>query len=189
MKYSKLNKKALDVLCRAGALGDLIDERFTGDKHFWSAAIVDRPKSRKKFDENIETYRPEGSFSENEKICSLANLTGTFPLSMVMSDSIRNKVDKYGAPPISEYDPDLIVCWGVVREVVKKKSKNGKYFYTVKVIDSNSVETKIRCWGVNPDKDMLHINKPYLIKPKYSDDWGFSTYGAITGGNTWAILI
>ena len=30
--YSKLNKKALDVLCRAGALSGLIDSRFTGDK-------------------------------------------------------------------------------------------------------------------------------------------------------------
>ena len=28
--YSKLNKKALDVLCRSGALDSLMDDRFTG---------------------------------------------------------------------------------------------------------------------------------------------------------------
>ena len=33
--YSKLNKKALDVLCRSGAMDSLIDDRFTGAKHFW----------------------------------------------------------------------------------------------------------------------------------------------------------
>ena len=187
VKYSKLNKKALDVLCRAGALNDLIDERFTGDKHFWSAAIVDRPKNRKRFEDNIELYRPEGSFTEDEKIGFLANLTGIFPISMVMSDHIMNKLNQKGVPPISEYDPDLMFCWGIVRDVVKKKSKNGKYFYTVKLIDSNSVETKIRCWGVDPNKDTLVINRPYMLKPKNSLDWGFSTYGVLN--NTWAILI
>ena len=187
VKYSKLNKKALDVLCRAGALGDLIDERFTGDKHFWSAAIVDRPKNRKKFDENIETYRPEGSFTEDEKIGFFADLTGIFPVSMVMSQRIMDKLDSKGVPPISEYDRDLMYCWGIIRSVTKKKTKNGKPFFVVKVIDSNSVETQIRCWGVDPDRDSLAINRPYMLKPKYSADWGFSTYGSLN--KTWAILV
>ena len=42
--YSKLNKKALDVLCQAGALKTLQDDRFTGDKHFWTCVAVDRPR-------------------------------------------------------------------------------------------------------------------------------------------------
>jgi len=117
----------------------------------------------------------------------LADLTGIFPVSMVMSDHIMSKLDEKGVPPISEYDPDLMFCWGIVREVTKKKSKNGKYFYIVKLIDSNSVETKIRCWGVDPNKDSLAINRPYMLRPKHSLDWGFSTYGALN--NTWAILI
>ena len=37
VKYSKLNKKALDALCRAQAINDLVDDRFSGLKHFWSA--------------------------------------------------------------------------------------------------------------------------------------------------------
>ena len=40
--YSKLNKKALDVLVRSGAMNSLMDDRFTGRKHFWSAVAVDR---------------------------------------------------------------------------------------------------------------------------------------------------
>ena len=61
--YSKLNKKALDVLVRSGTLDSLIDDRFSGRKHFWSAAVVDRPKKEKKLHENIELYRPEGDFT------------------------------------------------------------------------------------------------------------------------------
>jgi len=187
IKYSKLNKKALDVLCRAGAMDDLIDERFTGDKHFWSAVCVDRPKNKKRLDENIITYRPEGPFTEQERICYIADLTGIFPISMVMSDHILRKLEDKCVPPISEYDPDLQVCWCIPRSIIKKKTKNGKDFYVIKVIDSNSVETQIRCWSVNPDRDHLSLNRPYMLKPKHSIDWGYSTYGQLT--NTWSILV
>ena len=70
--------------------------------------------------------------------------------------------------------------------MTKKKSRNGKDFYVVKVIDSNSVETQIRCWSINPSKDKIHINRPYVIKPKYNETWGFSTYGAVN--DSWVLL-
>ena len=57
MVYSKLNKKALDVLVRSGAMNGLVDKRFSGLKHFWSAIAVDRPRKLKRFEENIELYR------------------------------------------------------------------------------------------------------------------------------------
>jgi len=184
--YSKLNKKALDVLCRAGALQDLIDDRFTGDKHFWSAVCVDRPRKPKNLDDNIETYRPEGFFTEEEKITFLSDLTGMFPMSKVITPDVQERIDHWVAPPLSEYDPDLGYGWCIPRSVTKKKSKNGRNFYVVEVIDSNSVVTKIRCWSINPEKDKLHINRPYMIKPKYNRDWGFSTYGAVN--NSWFLL-
>ena len=61
--YSKLNKKALDVLCRSGALKSLQDDRFTGAKHFWSAVAVDRPRKKQHLLDNIETYAEEGDLS------------------------------------------------------------------------------------------------------------------------------
>jgi len=71
ISYSKFNKRALDALIRAGAMDDLIDKRFNGAKHFWSAVAVDRPKTPKKFAENIEKYKPEGDFTDDEKIENL----------------------------------------------------------------------------------------------------------------------
>ena len=48
------------------------------------------------------------------------------------------------------------------------------------MIDSNSEVTRLRCWGVNPQKDLIFLNKPYVLKyPKYNETWGFSTYGAV----------
>jgi DNA polymerase III alpha subunit len=80
----KVNKKSLDAMCRAGAMQSLQDDRFFGDKHFWSAVVVDKPKNKKKLNENIEKYRDEGSFTKGETINHLQALTGIYPINMVV---------------------------------------------------------------------------------------------------------
>ena len=173
--YSKLNKKAIDVLVRSGAMEPLIDERFTGSKHFWSAVAVDRPRKLKNLEENISLYAPEGDFSEEEKIQFTINLTGEFPMEMVMSDEIRNKLDKMCVPPISQFDPDLMVTWFIPRNIIEKKTKNGKLYWILEVIDENNEMTNIKCWGVDPSKDHVALNRPYMARLDYNDKWGFST--------------
>jgi hypothetical protein len=72
-----------------------VDERFTGLKHFWSSIIIERPKNKKKLNENIEEYEPEGDFSKEEKIEYLSSLTGMFPLDMILSDETRSNWREY----------------------------------------------------------------------------------------------
>ncbi len=176
VKYSKLNKKALDALCRAQALTDLVDDRFTGLKHFWSAVCVDRPRKLKNLEDNIITYAGEGDFTEEEKLEHLVTLTGVFPISSVINEYVRGKLDELYIPPISEYDAKLGVTWFIPRECKLKKSKNGKNFYVVKVIDDNNETNTIRCWGVDPNRDIVHINRPYMARLNYDPNWGFSTF-------------
>ncbi len=78
-------------------------------------------------------------------------------------------------PPISRFDVDLGVAWFIPRKVVVKKTKNGKEYWIVEVIDSENKVTKIKCWGVRPDKDKIFINRPYMSRLDYSEQWGFST--------------
>ena len=173
--YSKLNKKALDVLVRSGAMNSLMDERFTGSKHFWSAVAVDRPRKIKNLEENIETYAPEGDFTEEEQIQYLVDLTGVFPINLVMDDETRGRLQERYIPPISEFDKDLLVAWFIPRKVVSRKTKNGKDYWIVEVIDDSSNTTSIRCWGVRPGKDSIQINRPYMARLDYDPQWGFST--------------
>jgi hypothetical protein len=53
------------------------------------------------------------------------------------------------------------------------------------LIDSNSKLTKLRYWGVNKDqiRKQILLNEVYIIKPQYSDGWGFSTRGHVD--KTW----
>jgi DNA polymerase-3 subunit alpha len=183
--YSKLNKKALDALCRGGALDDIVDDRFTGRKHFWSACIVDRPKNPKRFSENLELYRPEGDFTEEEVIQFKTDLTGVFPINLVITPATVQRLQEKFVPPISEFDPELCVCWFIPRKIVPRKTKNGKNYWIVEVIDSNNELTRIRCWGVKPEKDRIHLNRPYMARLKYDENWGFSTYAV---GKTFRLL-
>jgi hypothetical protein len=153
----------------------LIDDRFTGRKHFWSAVAVDRPKNKKKFNENIETYNPEGNFSHEEEIENTVSLTGIFPMELVVDHKIQARLDELYVPPISEYDRELGLVWFIPREVVERKTKNGKPYLIVTVIDGNSALTKIRCWGIMPGKDRVFINRPYMARLDYNEQWGFST--------------
>ena len=153
----------------------LVDERFTGLKHFWSAIEVDRPRKLKNLEANIELYAPEGDFSEEERIQYLIDLTGLFPMDLVIDSATRTKLQERFIPPISEFDSELQVVWFIPRKVVSRKTKNGKDYWIIEVIDDSSATISIRCWGVRPERDMIHINKPYMARLDYDPQWGFST--------------
>ena len=174
--YSKLNKKSIHALTLGQAMNDLIDDRFTGLAHFYAAVAEDRPRKEKNLIENIKKYEPEGDFSEEEKLEHLVNLTGVFPINAVVTPRVRQKLDELYVPPISEFDPELGVTWFIPRECKLKKSKNGKNFYVVKVIDDNNEMTIIRCWGVDPERDIVQLNRPYMARLNYNQQWGFSTF-------------
>jgi len=173
--YSKLNKKGLDVLTRSGALNELVDKRFSGLKHFWTASVVDRPKNLKKFKENIVLYKPEGEFTNEENIENLVSLTGIFPIELILSDNVLNQLNDYCIPPLSEWDKDIGVAWFVPREVLQKKTKNGKSYWIIKTIDNTSTVNSIKCWGIKKGRDNIAINRPYVGRLDYDEQWGFST--------------
>ncbi len=146
--HAKLGKKALDVLCRSGALDCIIDDRFNGCKHFWMACIQDKPKSEKSLAENISLYSPEEDFSREEKIDYVSDLTGMFPFDLVLTRQIRESIDRHCVPALGNWDKDLGVAWFIPREVIQKKTKNDKPYWIVKVIDNTSTTTAIKCWGI-----------------------------------------
>ena len=174
ISYSKLNKKALDVLVRSGACDSMIDERFKHTRHFWMSAVNERPKNKKKFDENIKKYASELNFTEEEMIENVVSLTGVFPFDIVLDPKVKERLDYLKVPPVSDFDEDLQLCWFIPREIIPKKTRNGKTFWIMNVIDDTCQVTNIKCWNVRND-DQVHLNRPYVSKLQYDPQWGFST--------------
>jgi DNA polymerase-3 subunit alpha len=183
----KVNKKSLDAMCRAGAMESLMDDRFFGDKHFWSAVVVDKPKNKKKLKANIEKYKDEGTFTKGERISHLQALTGIYPINMVVPVKAYQFFELQGINPLSEYDRELGKGWCIPTEVTLRKTKTGKAYYQVTVIDSSMKTQRINCWGVNPSTDFIYPHRLYVLEwPKYNATWGFSTNGGLS--RNWKLL-
>jgi DNA polymerase-3 subunit alpha len=174
ISYSKLNKKSLDVLIRSGACDSISDDRFKHCKHLWLSVASDRPKTEKKLEENIEKYRSELDFSESEKIENVVNLTGIFPFDLVLDKKVKERLEYLKVPPLAEYDKDLQLCWFIPREIIPKKTRNGKTFWIINAIDETCQTTNIKCWNVRPS-EQVHLNRPYVSKLEHDPQWGFST--------------
>ena len=178
--YSKLNKKAIDVLVRSEALDPLIDDRFKGRRHFWFTIAAERPRKEKNLAENIDKHaaflQKEGGldFKREDRIENLVSLTGMFPMHLVVPDEVLERLrDKY-VPPVSEYDPELGLVWFIPRKVIPRKTKNNKDYWILEVTDVNNVLTTIKCWGIKGN-EMMNINQPYIAKLEHNEQWGFST--------------
>ena len=70
----------------------------------------------------------------------------------------------------------LKLAWFIPRVIIPKKTRGGKDYWIVDVIDDSSQSTKIKCWGVRPG-DEIFINRPYVAKLDYDETWGFSCRG------------
>jgi len=187
--YSKLNKKSLDVLTKSGALDCIItkDSRFNHLRHFWLSCVNERPLSRKKMLEAIEKHRNERDFSDEEKIEFITDLTGIFPLEMVVSERMQKELKKRNVNPISaNYNLSEVICWCIPRSIEVKTTRNGKRYFQLFVTDSNFSLEMVRCWGIDPKKDKIYLNRPYMVNLKYNEEWGFSTNGFVS--RSWKLL-
>lgn len=193
LDYRKFSKKGLDSLSRAGALNFMIDKRFTGTKHFWaSLQMFDRKAAEKKkkpkfFQDFIDEAAQDfsGDFSKTEVINNTVELTGLFPVELVATPNLLRMLNSKGVPPISEFDPDLLVAWLIPREVIQKATGKGKPYYIVKATDINSAFVEIKCWGVDLERDQVYTDRVYAVKLQYDDTWGFSTNGGLS---KWKLL-
>ena len=174
ISYSKLNKKALDVLVRSGACDPISDSRFKHCKHFWLSIAKDRPKNKKKLEENIVNYGGEPDFTEEERIENIVSLTGIFPFELVLDKKVRERIEINCVPPLAQFDEELKICWFIPREIIPKKTRNGKLFWIINAIDDTCQTTNIKCWNVK-NTDKVHLNRPYVSKLEYDPQWGFST--------------
>ena len=91
-----------------------------------------------------------------------------------MDKKVRERIEHNCVPPIAQFDKDLGLCWLIPRSVTVRQTKNGRDFWIINVIDDTCQSTDIKCWNVRSE-DKVHLNRPYITKLDYDDQWGFST--------------
>ena len=180
VKYNKLNKRSLTHLFEAGALDEIIkqDERFKNSKHFYLSCLKEKPTTQKKLEQNIELYKEEKDFTSEEKIDFILKTTGIFPLELIVNEKTLTKFKEKGIIGINSWEKGKI-CWGIIKHIMVKKTKKGKFYYEIVVIDDLFKENHIRCWGINIKKDNLYKNHVYLIKLQKDEVYGYFTNGFI----------
>jgi len=169
----RLNKKVISALALSGALDELIDDRFENDKHFYLSITEPKPKSSKELEKNINEHRGLKPFTKKQKIENILEITGRYPFHLVINSDTLESLEKVDVPAISRLNNPDGVVWFIVKSLNKKKTKNGKYYFLLNVIDSYGVSNVIKCWGVS-DRDTVEIHRPIMSKVDFSEKWGFS---------------
>ena len=125
--------------------------------------------------QHIDEHKVEEDYTSEERIEHISSRTGIYPFDLVMSPEIREMIDRYKVPPLGKWDQALKSAWFIPRSITKRKTKTGREYWIVKVIDETSTISTIRCWGIVPGSDVLHLNRVYASALQYHPIWGYST--------------
>ena len=91
-----------------------------------------------------------------------------------MDKKVRERIEHNCVPPVAQFDKDLRLCWLIPRNITVRQTKNGRTFWILTVIDDTCQSTDIKCWNARAE-DKVHLNRPYIAKLDYDEQWGFST--------------
>ncbi|NJN98548.1 MAG: hypothetical protein HC875_32900, partial [Anaerolineales bacterium] len=172
--YSKLNKKGFDCLIKTGALSSLMDERFSNLKHFWLSCVgEERPKTLKKFHENIEKFKNEKDFSQEEKFQFFIELSGYYPIDLIITENHRKKLEKVKIPSITQRGSNQFY-WFVIKDIIEKTTAKGKRYLELKITDDSNQELLVRCWNTD-NEHMLYKHRLYVATLDFDERYGFST--------------
>ena len=124
-------------------------------------------KNLKKLQENIEKYKPEGDFTNEENIENLVSLSGVYPINLVVDAATLKRIEDKYIPPIGDYDKELgEVVWFIPRKINEKKTKNGKIYWMLEVTDiTNNItsdDTVIIMWSSWAREDR-YINNNWIL--------------------------
>ncbi|MBK64534.1 MAG: hypothetical protein CMB47_03320 [Euryarchaeota archaeon] len=205
-KWSKFNKSAIKSLCTVEALGSL--EEFTDGtlnnhhqllqvltddknydvlrKHKSGLTKTQRKKLEKQgefpsdhIDSLFEKYKDVVDWTRMEKIENYATMTSTIKNNLVFPDEIMDQIRLHNVPCAFDIPEGARKQgWFSVIDKTKKKSKNNRVFWSLKIIDNQNNTKWLRVWG-----DFHEGKEPekytFCLADIHNDaQWGMSTNAA-----------
>jgi len=200
-KPSKINKTALAALCKIEALGSLSELKTDRlENHKQLLAILTDGKNydalrKGKFgltksqvkrankhgeilipilERLISEYKHLPDWTRHEKIMNYVELTSAVDADLVFPPKLIGRVHEKKLISVHEIPAgERNVAWFCVSEIIKKKTKNGKDFYRLKVINDDYQNMWLRVWGrMNDELDPYTI---WVADIHHDANWGCST--------------
>ena len=202
-RFSKVNKTALKSLCMVGAFGSIKEIKESkiknhrqlylaltqeknhdmlrkGEYGMTKAQIKNLERSGKNpsilIDHLIDEYQMEGDWSRAQKIENYMNLTSTVSNELMFPNFIIKIMDaKYIKSIFSITPGSKGKGWFCITNIIEKKTKNGKIFYSLKIMDNKNNIGWLRVWGRFNEKYYPDLYTICIADVHNDEDWGMST--------------
>lgn len=182
IKWHKLNKKCIELLCGIGAFDDFGYKR--KNVHEFITNMLENMKATKKnkIDEKLIYSKLKQNniidFTEREKAKFYKEYLG-FNLNSVYDEKLSKMKDLFKKNNIisfSEFSNSPQILGGIIEEVNEKLTKNKKIYYEIIINDGNQKEkVKIWPWKCNDfNYNDLQENNIIIITLDKDEKWGFS---------------
>ena len=200
-KHSKMNKTCITSLCKVEAFSSLqeIKDGMIENHHQLLAIITDgknydrlrkgrygltktQVKRMEKagdvptplLDELVKEYEMLQDWTRIEKVKHYVDLTQSVNNTLVFPDAMMERVREKNIDSIFSVPPgEKGVGWFCVMDIIHKKTKNGKDFMRMKILDMDNNTAWLRVWGKfpeSPDPYTLWVANVHNDK-----NWGMST--------------
>ena len=122
----------------------------------------------------LREFSETEDWSRIEKVDMSFELTSTVDGDLLFPDKLMKRIVEKNIQSIHDVPPGSSgVGWFVITDVIKKKTKNGKPFYRLKVTDNENRVAWLRVWGGmqrDPEKYTL-----WMAHASHDAGWGMST--------------
>ena len=185
-RWSKLNKKCLEVLIKMESLNSLDD--IGEDKTFFSYGHLYKTLFEESDDKDFDKIKKGKltlqkaadlsdpvDFSSSEKIQFQKQIMGFYDKSLITAKYLKLFEDfNIDSIDSEEEDCPRAKVWGVVENIEKALTKNGKTYYKITVSGMSSKEFIFKAWIKEEESLLWAVGNVIVFGLDYSSDWGYS---------------
>jgi DNA polymerase-3 subunit alpha len=182
-RWSKLNKKALQILVRIEAFESVDcvgkDKLFKNYKHMESALFDDgryeKIKKKKLSIEDAAAMADADDWTTAEKMAIQKAIVGFYDKGLIVGKFIKI-FEKYNIQAIDEAadDRNKNHIWGVVESVEQKTTKTGKPFLVISVSGLSDKPYTFRAWNATLNGPNWREGNILVFDLEYDKKWGYN---------------
>jgi DNA polymerase-3 subunit alpha len=180
-RWSKFNKKSLDVLIKIEAFDSLNcvgpDKIFSNYKHMYESIIknFDAIKRKKKTIQQAALETPSDDWTTTEKMIIQQKIVGFYDKGLIIKEFLSTFED-LGIEAIDEArdEKSKSRIWAVVEKAVEKRTKTKKKYLQITVSGMSEKLYLFRAWDTSKENATWSEGSVVVFSLDFSKKWGYS---------------